>query len=339
MMKRRIIMEDLGNMNPGELEPRSWDGGETDFGNDTVTGTLPEKACMKARLAAFQAIMEEVVEDAVEEAPADATDAEVADQVNDTADDITDKAVALHLVPSSARGMVRRIVAQKLRRSNRLASLYARAAHLCSEAVSDSEYNAGSPQIDQPLEGEAFDSESFVGPAREETDDSPLDGTSPTTAWWTMEGDTDYNAGSDQIDQPLEGEAFDSESFVGPAREETDDSPLDGTSPTTAWWTMESDTGSNSGGWTVEDEDFGPGDTGDTAEEKSDAVSPSDVAVDQGVDEDTAAEMKYLIVSACHHRRATAKVSRNFSGKIVNQLLHELRYRLPSSFREKYKIY
>lgn len=62
------------------------------------------------------------------------------------------------------------------------------------------------------------------------------------------------------------------------------------------------------------------------------------VSDDEGVDQDTASEMKYLITTACHHRRATSKVSRRFSGKIVNQMLHELRYKLPDSFLRKYGI-
>lgn len=130
-MRRRVVMEDLGNMNPGELEPRPWNGGDTDFTNDTTVGSLPEKECMKARMAAFQAIMEEVVDNAVDEAPADATPAKVASDVYQTTDEITDKAVALHLVPAGMRGLVRKLVSYKLRPRNSRAKLYARAASLC----------------------------------------------------------------------------------------------------------------------------------------------------------------------------------------------------------------
>ena len=159
-MRRRVVMEDLGNMNPGELEPRPWNGGDTDFTNDTTVGSLPEKECMKARMAAFQAIMEEVVDNAVDEAPADATPAEVASNVYQTTDEITDKAVALHLVPAGMHGLVRKLVAYKLRPRNSRAKLYARAAHLCAEAVTtdsnDPAYNAGTPAIDTPLESETI---------------------------------------------------------------------------------------------------------------------------------------------------------------------------------------
>lgn len=289
-MRRRVVMEDLGNMNPGELEPRPWNGGDTDFTNDTTVGSLPEKECMKARMAAFQAIMEEVVDNAVDEAPADATPAEVASDVYQTTDEITDKAVALHLVPAGMRGLVRKLVAYKLRPRNSRAKLYARAAHLCAEAVTtdsnDPAYNAGTPAIDTPLE-ESPSADDLVSTATNAEDESPADGTSPTTAWWNMEGDTPVETPADDSATPAEGD---------------------------------------------------PENPSDTPAESSDAVTPSDVVVDEGVDQDTASEMKYLITTACHHRRATSKVSRRFSGKIVNQMLHELRYKLPDSFLRKYGI-
>lgn len=289
-MRRRVVMEDLGNMNPGELEPRPWNGGDTDFTNDTTVGSLPEKECMKARMAAFQAIMEEVVDNAVDEAPADATPAEVASDVYQTTDEITDKAVALHLVPAGMHGLVRKLVAYKLRPRNSRAKLYARAAHLCAEAVTtdsnDPAYNAGTPAIDTPLE-ESPSADDLVSTATSAEDESPADGTSPTTAWWNMEGDTPVETPADDSATPAEGD---------------------------------------------------PENPSDTPTESSDAVTPSDVVVDEGVDQDTASEMKYLITTACHHRRATSKVSRRFSGKIVNQMLHELRYKLPDSFLRKYGI-
>lgn len=289
-MRRRVVMEDLGNMNPGELEPRPWNGGDTDFTNDTTVGSLPEKECMKARMAAFQAIMEEVVDNAVDEAPADATPAEVASDVYQTTDEITDKAVALHLVPAGMHGLVRKLVAYKLRPRNSRAKLYARAAHLCAEAVTtdsnDPAYNAGTPAIDTPLE-ESPSADDLVSTATSAEDESPADGTSPTTAWWNMEGDTPVETPADDSATPAEGD---------------------------------------------------PENPSDTPAESSDAVTPSDVVVDEGVDQDTASEMKYLITTACHHRRATSKVSRRFSGKIVNQMLHELRYKLPDSFLRKYGI-
>lgn len=289
-MRRRVVMEDLGNMNPGELEPRPWNGGDTDFTNDTTVGSLPEKECMKARMAAFQAIMEEVVDNAVDEAPADATPAEVASNVYQTTDEITDKAVALHLVPAGMHGLVRKLVAYKLRPRNSRAKLYARAAHLCAEAVTtdsnDPAYNAGTPAIDTPLE-ESPSADDLVSTATSAEDESPADGTSPTTAWWNMEGDTPVETPADDSATPAEGD---------------------------------------------------PENPSDTPTESSDAVTPSDVVVDEGVDQDTASEMKYLITTACHHRRATSKVSRRFSGKIVNQMLHELRYKLPDSFLRKYGI-
>ena len=378
-MKRRVVMEDLGNMNPGELEPRSWDGGETDFTSTDTIDTLPEKECMKARIATFQAIMEEVVKDAADNADPNASPAQVADEVYKTADEVTDKAVALHLVPSSMHRIIHKLVAYTLKPRNNRAALYARAAHLCAEALTtdsdDPAYNAGTPAIDTPL-GESPD-DGITAIATNDQDESPADGTSPTTAWWNMEGDDvtsssgtegddpAYNAGTPEIDTPLGVSPDDGLTSV--ATNDQDESPADGTSPTTAWWKME-DEGIDAAGPDEKTDDDTPAeddsaksssdeetpaeDTSDADEsaaadsdsaedtptESSDAVTPSDVVVDEGVDKDTAAEMRYVITTACHHRRATAKLSRRFSGKLVNRMLNELRYTLPDSFLSKFGI-
>lgn len=303
-MRRRIVMEDLGNMNPGELEPRPWNGGETDFTNDTTIGSLPEKECMKARMAAFQAIMEEVIDNTIDEAQAENKEpAEVTSEVYDTAEDVTDKAVALHLIPAATRNVINKLVAYKLRPRKSRAALYARAAHLCAEAVtsdsSDPAYNAGTPAIDTPIEASP-ESGDYISTAVSENSESPAGGTSPTTAWWKMEDDDAQPAPADDTaPAPAEDDS------AAPA-----DAPAEGD----------------------------PESPEDTPTESSDAVNPEEVQVDEGVDKDTAAEMQYLITAACHHRRATSKVSRRFSGKIVNQMLHELRYKLPASFVRKYGI-
>lgn len=303
-MRRRIVMEDLGNMNPGELEPRPWSGGETDFTNDSTIGSLPEKECMKARMAAFQAIMEEVIDNTIDEAQAENKEpTEVTSEVYDTAEDVTDKAVALHLIPAATRNVINKLVAYKLRPRKSRAALYARAAHLCAEAVtsdsSDPAYNAGTPAIDTPIEASP-ESGDYISTAVSENSESPAGGTSPTTAWWKMEDDDAQPAPADDTaPAPAEDDS------AAPA-----DAPAEGD----------------------------PESPEDTPTESSDAVNPEEVQVDEGVDKDTAAEMQYLITAACHHRRATSKVSRRFSGKIVNQMLHELRYKLPASFVRKYGI-
>lgn len=363
-MRRRIVMEDLGNMNPGELEPRPWNGGETDFTNDSTIGSLPEKECMKARMAAFQAIMEEVIDNTIDEAQAENKEpAEVTSEVYDTAEDVTDKAVALHLIPAATRNVINKLVAYKLRPRKSRAALYARAAHLCAEAVtsdsSDPAYNAGTPAIDTPIEASP-ESGDYISTAVSENSETPADGTSPTTAWWRMDDsvpaggtadDPAYNAGTPAIDTPIEASP-ESGDYISTAVSENSETPAEGTSPTTAWWKMEDDDvqpapADDTTPAPAEDDSAAPADAPaegdpespeDTPTESSDAVNPEEVQVDEGVDKDTAAEMQYLITAACHHRRATSKVSRRFSGKIVNRMLHELRYKLPASFVRKYGI-
>ena len=43
-MKTRLI-KDLGDMNPGELEPKAWNGSDPVLENDVID-SMPEKQCM-----------------------------------------------------------------------------------------------------------------------------------------------------------------------------------------------------------------------------------------------------------------------------------------------------
>ena len=47
--------------------------------------------------------------------------------------------------------------------------------------------------------------------------------------------------------------------------------------------------------------------------------------------------MRYLVKSAIHHRRATAKVSRRLSAQLTDNMMHQLRYALPAKFYNKYR--
>lgn len=86
------------------------------------------------------------------------------------------------------------------------------------------------------------------------------------------------------------------------------------------------------------DEDTKPADEGvDISEEP--AVPEGDSAqVSGAIPTRARAAIKALALSSVTKRRATVMVSREFSGILLNQMLHTLRYRLPEDFKRKYGI-
>ena len=286
-MKTRLI-KDLGNMNPGELEPKAWNGGDTSFTNDIVNA-LPEKECMKARIAVFEAIVDEVVEDTIDEKEVE-SDAPVKEsEIEEVVEPIVDKAVALGIVPSSVHRKVSNLVHAKLISRKTRASLLAKAAHMVAEAVTETDYNAGADSIDTPI-NETVNINNEIKDATSEQDDAPNDGKSPTTSAWLKSWDNNRSRRS-----RFEGD-------VG-----TDDNGV------------------------VDDVDTAVG-----APEGGPANDIS-VDVDDGLDTETKANMRYLVKSAIHHRRATAKVSRRLSAQLTDNMMHQLRYALPAKFYNKYR--
>ena len=286
-MKTRLI-KDLGNMNPGELEPKAWNGGDTSFTNDIVNA-LPEKECMKARIAVFEAIVDEVVEDTIDEKEVESDAPVTENEIEEVVEPIVDKAVALGIVPSSVHRKVSNLVHAKLISRKTRASLLAKAAHMVAEAVTETDYNAGADSIDTPI-NETVNINNEIKDATSEQDDAPNDGKSPTTSAWLKSWDNNRSRRS-----RFEGD-------VG-----TDDNGV------------------------VDDVDTAVG-----APEGGPANDIS-VDVDDGLDTETKANMRYLVKSAIHHRRATAKVSRRLSAQLTDNMMHQLRYALPAKFYNKYR--
>src|SRR5574344_9164 len=286
-MNTRLI-KDLGNMNPGELEPKAWNGGDTSFTNDIVNA-LPEKECMKARIAVFEAIVDEVVEDTIDEKEVESDAPVTENEIEEVVEPIVDKAVALGIVPSSVQRKVSNLVHAKLISRKTRASLLAKAAHMVAEAVTETDYNAGADNIDTPID-ETVNINNVIKDATSEQDDAPNDGKSPTTSAWLKAWDNNRSRRS-----RFEGD-------VG-----TDDNGV------------------------VDDVDTVVG-----APEGGPANDIS-VDVDDGLDTETKANMRYLVKSAIHHRRATAKVSRRLSAQLTDNMMHQLRYALPAKFYNKYR--
>ena len=274
-------------MNPGELEPKAWNGGDTSFTNDIVNA-LPEKECMKARIAVFEAIVDEVVEDTIDEKEVESDAPVTENEIEEVVEPIVDKAVALGIVPSSVHRKVSNLVHAKLISRKTRASLLAKAAHMVAEAVTETDYNAGADSIDTPI-NETVNINNEIKDATSEQDDAPNDGKSPTTSAWLKAWDN-------------HGRRSRFEGDVG-----TDDNGV------------------------VDDVDTAVG-----APEGGPANDIS-VDVDDGLDTETKANMRYLVKSAIHHRRATAKVSRRLSAQLTDNMMHQLRYALPAKFYNKYR--
>lgn len=277
-MKTRLI-KDLGDMNPGELEPKAWNGSDPVLENDVID-SMPEKQCMKARIKVFEAIIDEVAEDTIDEKEAESNDPVTVSDVEEVVEPIVDKAVALAIVPNSVRRTVSSLIHDKVVSHKTRASLLAKAAHMVAEAVTDTDYNAGADGIDTPIDN-TVDIGGEIKDATSEEDEAPNDGTSPTTSSWKR--------------------AWDNARF-------------------------EDDLGADAG---VSDSDLGAPVGG--------PASDISVDVDDGLDVETAADMRYLVKSAIHHRRATAKVSRRFTAQLTDKMMYQLRYALPAKFYDKYR--
>ena len=277
-MKTRLI-KDLGDMNPGELEPKAWNGSDPVLENDVID-SMPEKQCMKARIKVFEAIIDEVVEDTIDEKEAESNDPATVSDVEEVVEPIVDKAVALAIVPNSVRRTVSSIIHDKVVSHKTRSSLLAKAAHMVAEAVTDTDYNAGADGIDTPIDN-TVNIGGEIKDATSEEDEAPNDGTTPTTSSWKR--------------------AWDNARF-------------------------EDDLGADAG---VSDSDLGAPVGG--------PASDISVDVDDGLDVETAAEMRYLVKSAIHHRRATAKVSRRFTAQLTDKMMYQLRYALPAKFYNKYR--
>lgn len=291
-MKTRLI-KDLGNMNPGELEPKAWNGGDTSFSKDIVD-SLPEKECLKARIAVFEAIIDEVAEDTIDEKEAESNAPVTENEVEEAVEPIVEKAVALGIVPSSVRRNVYNLIHSKFVTSKTRASLLAKAAHMVAEAVTETDYNAGADNIDTPID-ETVNIDGEIKDATSEKSEAPNSGTSPTTSAWLRAWDNGGRLESDVGGDDAKGD-------------DTEDAVSDDKVPT------DTDMGAPEGG----------------------PDSDINVDVDEGLDTETKASMCYLVKSAIHHRRATARVSRRLSAQLTEDMMTQLKYALPAKFYTKY---
>ena len=269
---KTVLIEDLGDMNPGELEPKAWNGSDEVPTSSPVVDNLPETQCMRARVAVFNTIMDAVVEDTINEKEATQPDTPVTENdVTEVTDPIVEQATALRIVPYTVKDNIRTLIAKHLRVRSKRAALFAKAAHAVAEAATetvavpttpeaggsaaaDPAYNAGTPAIDTPSESQNVDITKEVEDAVSEEIENPASHGTTTTALYraaarrmfgkledteatpgtSAEGDTTYNAGTPAIDTPSESQNVDITKEVEDAVSEEIENPASQGTTTTA---------------------------------------------------------------------------------------------------------
>jgi len=99
---------------------------------------LPEKEAMKLRIAVFEAVVDDVVDDIVEE-KTEAGEGVTEEDVNKEVDPLIEKATTLHLIPSSVRNRIPKIIARHLRSHNPMFELLDKTAHYVTAAMTTME--------------------------------------------------------------------------------------------------------------------------------------------------------------------------------------------------------
>ena len=271
-----------------------------------VVGSMPEESCMRARIATFEAIVDEVIEQAVSpdiENPAEhvVTTTDVAEVVDPT----VDKAVALHIVPPAIKKRIPSLIAKHLKTKDPRTALLAKVAHFVMEAETDCPEST-SENIVVPTETpEAAPVEAPVEDTVEAPVETPVEETpaeEPAPAAMRSIRDV-YNAWRSGYitEKQMEAEIKAIEAEEAPAEAPVVEETK------------------------VEETGVAP-------------VTTEEVTVSEGIPEEQAAALKYLASAAVNHRSATVAVSRKFTGAMLADMLHQLRYCLPNSFVQKYRV-
>lgn len=264
-----------------------------------VVGSMPEESCMRARIATFEAIVDEVIEQAISpEIENPAEHVVTTTEVAEVVDPIVDKAIALHIVPAAIKKRIPSLIAKHLKTKDPRTALLAKVAHFVMEAETDCPEST-SENIVVPTEApEAAPVEAPVEVPAEET---PVeDAEAPVTMRSVRDIYNAWRAG-EITEKQMEAEIKAIDAEEAPA-----DAPI-----------VEETK--------VEETGVAP-------------VEANEVTVSEGIPEEQAAALKYLASSAVNHRSATVAVSRKFTGAMLADMLHQLRYCLPNSFVQKYRV-
>ena len=301
-MRKFLSTEICDEYEAEQLNPVYTETAEGDASHEKiikVVGSMPEESCMRARIATFEAIVDEVIEQAVSpEIENPAEHVVTTTEVAEVVDPIVDKAIALHIVPAAIKKRIPSLIAKHLKTKDPRTALLAKVAHFVMEAETDCPEST-SENIVVPTEApEAAPVEAPVEVPAEET---PVeDAEAPVTMRSVRDIYNAWRAG-EITEKQMEAEIKAIDAEEAPA-----DAPI-----------MEETK--------VEETGVAP-------------VEANEVTVSEGIPEEQAAALKYLASSAVNHRSATVAVSRKFTGAMLADMLHQLRYCLPNSFVQKYRV-
>lgn len=264
-----------------------------------VVGSMPEESCMRARIATFEAIVDEVIEQAVSpEIENPAEHVVTTTEVAEVVDPIVDKAIALHIVPAAIKKRIPSLIAKHLKTKDPRTALLAKVAHFVMEAETDCPESI-SENIVVPTE--APEAAPVEAPVEVPVEETPVeDAEAPVTMRSVRDIYNAWRAG-EITEKQMEAEIKAIDAEEAPA-----DAPI-----------VEETK--------VEETGVAP-------------VEADEVTVSEGIPEEQAAALKYLASSAVNHRSATVAVSRKFTGAMLADMLHQLRYCLPNSFVQKYRV-
>lgn len=268
---------------------------------ENLTDKLSASAELKLRCAVFEAIVDEIVEDKIEEAVEENSYPDTA-EIEQEVEPVVEAAETLRLIPRFPKGRLQTIIASHLKFSKSpMYHLASKSAHFCAGVMAD---------VDEPdlTAGEVVDVNTTTEGQIHEDDDAGVDEDKLVDSPHKLVDEANQVGGS--------------ESFRFKSIFEDISTPV------------------TNDIITENDELMNPPDpiSAEVVEMKPGEGGDEDVTVDPVLPESAAMAVRYLAASAVNHRKATAIMSRRVSGRILRQMLHELRYRLPKKFCQKYGI-
>lgn len=274
---------------------------------------MPEKDNMRARIAVFEAIVDTVVEDELKDATSPENESpRTHDEVTEVAQDLTDKAVAMHLIPYTFKSRIPHIVARHMKKSDPRVQLLAKAAHFVMDAETvvpaaaetpgdtidtpETTKDNGQSGIDQEIKDSTNGDIENVG-----VEQSPQ--TETASAMRARRVAMAYNRlmEGEITEQEFKEEAEEAGANLNPSAAAPEGDTVEGTSETPV-------------------------------------VEDSDVDVPADVPTQMSRALRYLASSSVNHRNATTLLSRKLSGPMLSEMLHMLRYHLPAKFIRKYGV-
>jgi len=274
---------------------------------------MPEKDNMRARIAVFEAIIDTVVEDELKDAVSPENESpRTTSDAAEVAEEITDKAVAMHLIPYNFKSRIPGIVARHLKKADPRVQLLAKAAHFVMDAETAVPAAAETP-------GETIDTP-------ETTKDNGQSGLDQEIKDSTN-GDIE-NVGVEQSPQADQAASMRVRRVTNAYNR-----LMEGEITEQEFKEEAAEAGANPN-------PSAEAPAGDTVEENTETpvVEDSDVDVPADVPTQMSRALRYLASSSVNHRNATTLLSRKLSGPMLTEMLHALRYHLPEKFIRKYGV-